>query len=69
MSRFVCIYLSHLAVFLDGLMVRHAHRIPGVVSGGVFYQGHRPFLYADMWAGPETFTLRLGRLEVILDRK
>jgi hypothetical protein len=69
MSRLVCVFLSRFAVFLDGLMIRHAHRIPGVVSGGVFYWGHRPFLYADMWAEPGTYTLRVGRLEIILDRK
>lgn len=52
MSRRVRIYLANIAVFLDAFMIRHAHRIPGVVSGGVFYRDHLPFFSVVMWAAP-----------------
>lgn len=69
MSRRVRIYLANIAVFLDAFMIRHAHRIPGVVSGGVFYRDHLPFFSVVMWAAPEAYVLHVARLEVVLDRR
>ena len=68
MSRFLCIHLARLAALLDSVLVRHARRIPGVVSGGAFYRGDLPALRVAMWAEPGACVVRLGRLEIILDR-
>ncbi len=69
MSRRLRIYFARFAVFLDGLMIRHAHRIPGVAEAGVFYRGQLPFLSAAMWTERRTFTLQVAWLEVVMDRK
>ena len=68
MSRFLCIHLARFAVFLDGVLVRHARRIPGAVAGGAFYRGDLPALRVAMWAEPGAYVAHLGRLEIILDR-
>lgn len=68
MSRVLCMHLARLAALLDSVLVRHARRIPGVVSGGAFYRGDLPALRVAMWAEPGAYVAHLGRLEIILDR-
>lgn len=62
------LYMARLAVFLDAILLRTAHWLPGVVSGGVFYRPRQPLMHFDKWTEPGSYNLQIGRLEVILDR-
>lgn len=60
--------MNRLACLLDAILRRTAHVLPGVVSGGVFYRPDLPAMHFDRWTEPGAYVVRVGRLEVILDR-
>ena len=69
MSRLIHIVLARIAVFLDAVVRRTAHWLPGVDGGGVFYSQQQPLRHFDRWTEPRAYMLRAVGLEVILDRK
>ncbi len=54
---------------LDTLTRIIAPLLPRVVSGGASWLGEGHSSFWDVWADTQAFYVRMGRLEVVLDRR
>ena len=54
---------------LDALTRTLAPLLPRVVSGGAFWHGRGHSSFWDVWSDGQGTYLRMGRLELVFDRK
>lgn len=61
--------MTSTVLVLDALTRALAPLLPRVVSGGAFWYGKGHCSFWDAWSEGQSLHLRMGRLELVLDRK
>jgi hypothetical protein len=57
------------APFVDRIVEVCASMLPRLSGGGLFWCPARPVMHMDAWTEQTAYTVQLGKLELVLDRR